>query len=159
MSWTWSKLDEEPGGSGVVSQVHEFGCGAACAAMLLADRGILVDQLVVSSRLHLPCTAQELAQRLNELSARAHQWLGGQLDLDPPLTHRLLTELGRHGSWAAQFIPQGRQDGHWVVINGMRDDMRVAVRDPIGSRYSMPIDEVAMLLRFMVVVFETGANR
>src|SRR5437870_3093304 len=107
MSWNWTRLDEDANGQGVVRQIHEYGCGAACAEMLLADRGIAVDQLLVATKLHPPCTAHELARRLNELSGPARRWLGGQLDHEPPLARALLAELGRFGTWAAQLIPEG----------------------------------------------------
>lgn len=122
--------------------------------MLLAERGIESDPLVVAAGLHLPCTARELADRLNDLSTTALTWIGGQLDLDPPLERMHIEVLGGRGSWAAQLIPHGRRDGHWVVIDGLTEDDMLIVRDPIGSSYRMPLAEFADLMRYMVAVFE-----
>lgn len=159
MTWQWIRLDERPDNERVVRQVHEYGCGAACATMLLADRGISMGQLVVAAGLHLPCTARELAERLNELSEGAHHWLGGHLDLEPPVGLEHLAALGRAGSWAALLIPEGIRDGHWVVVDRVLDDGTAAIRDPVGSTYRMPLEELGRLLRYMVVVFETGEQR
>ena len=83
--WTWQRLDERWDDVKVKRQLHELGCGAACVVMLLADRGIAADQLVVTAGLHLPSTAHELATRLNEFSGDRHRWIGGHLDVDTPL--------------------------------------------------------------------------
>jgi predicted double-glycine peptidase len=45
MAWQWVRIDERPDDERVVRQFHEYGCGAACASMLLADRGISVGEL------------------------------------------------------------------------------------------------------------------
>ncbi len=156
MIWQWVRLDETTEDDRVVRQFHEYGCGAACGAMLLADRGILTGQLAFAAGLHLPCTARELAYRLNELSEGTHNWLGGHLDLDPPLGRRHFAALGGSGSWAALLIPEGNRDGHWVVVDRIFDDETAAIRDPVGSAYRMPLAELGRLLRYMVVVFETG---
>ena len=159
MGWQWKRLDENRRDARVERQLHEFGCGAACAVMLLADRGIQVDQLVVSAELHLPCSAQELARRLNALSGPVYQWLGGQLDLDPPLERAHLDALGARSSWAAQLIPTGARHGHWVVVDTLGADGTIAVRDPAGTSYRMAEREFLALMRYMVVVFETGGAR
>ena len=59
-------------------------------------------------------------------------------------------------SWAAQLIPTGSRDGHWVVVDGLGETGLVAVRDPAGSSYHMPEQEFFELMRYMVVVFERG---
>lgn len=158
MEWQWIRIDETSDES-VTRQIHEYGCGAACAVMLLADRGISADQVTVATGLHLPCTARELASRLNELSNDAHNWLGGHLDVEPPLGRRQLASLGKSGSWAALLIPEGARDGHWVVVDRLLGDDTAAIRDPVGSTYRIPITELGRLLRYMVVVFETGERR
>lgn len=157
MGWQWIRLDETSD-DGVTKQIHEYGCGAACAVMLLADRGISANQIAVATGLHLPCTARELAHRLNELSGSAHSWLGGHLDLEPPLERHQMAALGKAGSWAALLIPEGARDGHWVVVDHLLDDETAAIRDPVGSRYRIPLTELGRLLRYMVVVFETGES-
>ena len=159
MSWEWTRTDEVHDGPRVVKQVHEYGCGAACVVMLLEDRSILTEQLHVAASLHLPSTARELADRLNELSEGKHVWLGGHLDLDPPLERDDLILIGRSGSWAALLIPEGSRDGHWVVVDEITDEGAAAIRDPSGSAYQMPVMELVGLLRYMVVVFEKGRAR
>jgi len=79
MAWSWTRLQENFQDGRVERQVHEYGCGAACIVMLLRDRGITSDQLVVCAGLHLPSTAQELAKRLNEFSGSRYTWIGGHL--------------------------------------------------------------------------------
>lgn len=159
MRQPWTRLYENPRDARVERQLHEYGCGAACAVMLLADRGISADQLIVSAGLHLPCTAQELARRLNEFSGPPYPWLGGHLDLDPPLSRIHLEALGMQRSWAAQLIPEGERDGHWVVVDGLGEIATVRVRDPAGTSYHMLEQEFFDLMRYMVVVFETGDPR
>ena len=151
---TWSRIDEQLDNLDVERQLHEYGCGAACATMLLRDRGVRVVQAEVALHLRQPATAHELAERLNELARGRHVWVGGQLDLDPPLRLPLVDALGRRGSWAAQIIPEGAHHGHWVVVDALVDASVVPVRDPGGSSYGIPWAEFAVLLRFMVVVFE-----
>ena len=153
---TWSRIDERRNDPTVERQLHEYGCGAACATMLLRDRGIVVGQAEVSRELRQPSTAHELAERLNELTVGRHVWIGGQLDLEPPLGRPVLDGLGRRGSWAAQLIPQGAVHGHGVVVGTSLEASLVQVRDPGGSSYGIPWGEFATLLRFMVVVFEGG---
>lgn len=151
----WKRLDLNLADPRVERQLHEYGCGAACAVMLLADRGIQADQLVVSAELHLPCVAEDLAHRLNTLSQPRFRWIGGQLDLDPPLRRSHLAELGLHLSWGAQLIPEGAWNGHWVVVDRL-DEGGVWVRDPVGASYRMLEHEFLVLMRNMVVVFEQG---
>ena len=157
VGWNWTKLDESFSNSKVVEQFHEYGCGAACVVMLLADRGIPVDQLLVQHKLHLPSTAAQMAQRLEELSENRHHWIGGHLDFDFPIPLEMISVLGEHGSWSAQLIPENYRDGHWVVVDGVAEDKNLLIRDPVGSSYRLPYDEFAVLLRNMVVVFERGA--
>jgi len=156
--WNWKRLHERTDDPRVERQLHEHGCGAACVVMLLADRGIAADQLVATASLHLPSTAQELARRLNELSAGRHVWIGGHLDVDPPLRTGQLRALCTFGSWAVLLVPTQLRNGHWVVIDRVRDDGSVDVRDPAGSSYGMEIEELLHLMRYMVVVLETGGS-
>jgi hypothetical protein len=156
--WNWQRHQERWDDSRVEQQLHEYGCGAACVVMLLADRGIVADQLSVMTGLHLPSTAQELAQRLNELSGSRSRWLGGHLDLDPPFELKHLIGLGENGSWAVLLVPSKLREGHWVVVDEVVDAMTVAVRDPVGSSYHLNIQEFLHLIRYMVVVVETGGS-
>lgn len=153
--WNWRRLDETDDGVNVEQQLHEYGCGAACVVMLLADRDIAADQLVVSAGLQLPSTAQDLAERLNEFSRGKHDWVGGALSIDSSLETQHLVALSKRGSWSALLVPDGQIDGHWVVVDGVNDDGTIAVRDPTGTSYRMVEDELLHLMRFMVVVVES----
>jgi hypothetical protein len=152
--WNWRRLDERLDDPRVERQLHEYGCGAACVVMLLADRGVAADQLVVTAGLHLPSTAYELASRLNEFSVGERRWIGGHLDVDPPPGREHLRALSQTGSWAALLVPANLRAGHWVVVDGPVDDATVAVRDPVGASYRMSAEELLHLMRYMVVVFE-----
>ena len=149
----WTRLDVRVDDPNVEVQLDEHWCGAACAAMLLRDRGIDVAQPMIAAGLRQPSEGGELARRLNECSHERHAWIGGQLDLDPPLRVAHVEFLAKAGSWAAQLIREGQRDGHWVVVDGLMAQT-VAVRDPEGARYQIPWREFADLVRFMVVVFE-----
>ena len=81
----WQRIDERRDDPRVEVQLHEEGCGAACVVMLLADIGVIADQLSIMARLHLPSGAEELARCLNDLSGPAYQWFGGVLNIEPPL--------------------------------------------------------------------------
>ena len=151
----WTRLDENVSDARVERQLHEYGCGAACAVMLLADRGIDSDQLMVCVGLHLPSTPQALARRLDEYCGPSHRWAGGSLDIDG-FSRGLVDALGLQGSWAAQLIPSGESDGHWVVVDGPGEADTILIRDPAGSSYRMVESEFFELMRFMVVVYEMG---
>lgn len=153
---SWTRLDLQKDSPHVEVQLGEHWCGAACAAMLLRDRGIDVAQPMIAAGLRQPSEGAELARRLNECSSDRHTWIGGQLDLEPPLRVAHADFLARVGSWAAQLIRAGERDGHWVVVDGVIEQA-VAVRDPDGSSYRIPWSEFADLVRFMVVVFEEGS--
>lgn len=109
---------------------------------------------MVTARLHLPSTAQELAGRLNEFSGDQHRWLGGHLDMDSFLRAEQLGALCQRGSWAALLVPGKLREGHWVVIDGVAEDETVGVRDPVGASYRMVAPELLHLMRYMVVVLE-----
>ena len=151
----WKRLDLNHADSRVEKQLDEYGCGAACVVMLLADRGIQVDQLEVAAELMLPSTAHALAHQLNVLSAPRFFWIGGVLDVDPPLRRVDIETVGPHLSWAAQLIPAGARDGHWVVVDEMTA-AGVKVRDPAGATYRMIEGEFLTLMRHTVMVFERG---
>lgn len=156
----WSRIHERLDDPRVERQLHDYGCGAACAVMLLADRGIAADQLVVSAGLHLPCVARELAERLDAFSASAHRWQGGHLDLDEPPDRELIEELSRFGSWATLLVPGPGPVGHWVVVDGLDEDDMIAVRDPEGSSYRVPVDEFAHHMRpYLAIVTEVEGER
>jgi len=55
--WRWQRIDERHDDDRVECQLHGYGCGTACVVMLLGDRGIAADQLIVAAGLHLPSVA------------------------------------------------------------------------------------------------------
>lgn len=156
MAWSWTRLQENIQDGRVERQVHEYGCGAACIVMLLRDRGITSDQLVVCAGLHLPSTAQELAKRLNEFSGSRYTWIGGHLDLDGRFGRPHVQALGETGSWAALLVPARLREGHWVVVDGAPTDTTISIRDPAGASYGIPEGEFYSLMRYTVAVFERG---
>lgn len=158
MKWSWKRINEQFDNPRLVKQVHEYGCGVACAVMLLRDRGIVANQEFVATGLRQPSPPGELATRLNELSLGLHYWDGGALDLEPPVLAGHLRGIGRHGSWAAQVMPEGRTNGHWIVVDGVTEEALVMVRDPAGSSYDMTVEELSRLLWYMVVVFESEVS-
>ena len=156
--WDWGRFHEREDDARVVRQIHEYGCGAACVVMLLADRGIESDQLIVAAGLRQPSAPHELAMRLNDYSGERHRWVGGCLDVEPPPQFMHVAALSETGSWAALLIPGSRRAGHWVVIDAVDVDGMVAVRDPAGTSYRMATEELLHLMCDIVAVFELGAR-
>jgi hypothetical protein len=134
MQGPWRRFNEVVDDPTVVRQLHDEGCGAARAEMLLRDRGIVVDQLFIAARMRLPCTGGGLAARLTELSGGRHRWLGGELDIEAPAAADGFAPLAARGNWAAMLIPKKQRHGHWVVVDAVLSEL-VEVRDPVGSRY------------------------
>jgi filamentous hemagglutinin len=149
----WPKLPDEHSRD-VVTQNGETSCGAACGVMLLADRGIHLDQAALSGVMRLPTPADDLAQCLTTLSGT--QWAAGSVDLPGAVPWGLIQALTlRGGSWGAllQPLPLGKI-GHWVVIDGITDHAVVLIRDPAGESYGMPLSDFAALWRYTVLVVE-----
>lgn len=151
MATRWTRIDERWNDPRVVRQHNDVGCGAACAVMLLADRGIAADLLVVAAGLSLPCTPRELVLRVQQFCP-ALPWNGGHLNLDPPLTPEHVEALAPVGSWSA-LLATGPYQGHWVVVDHAAADS-VAIRDPRGSSYRMLWDDFSRLMSFMGVVIQ-----
>lgn len=124
--------------------------------MLLADRGIAADLLVVAAGLSLPCTPRELAVRVRQFCPSTLRWLGGHLDLDPPLTREHVEALAPVGSWSA-LLAAGPYEGHWIIVDGVGDG-GVAVRDPRGSSYRMLWGDFSRLMPFMGLVLQTESQ-
>jgi hypothetical protein len=121
--------------------------------MLLADRGIAADLLVVAAGLSLPCTPRELLLRVQQFCPSTLCWNGGHLNLDPPLTREHMEALAPVGSWGA-LLAAGPYQGHWIIVDSFATD-GVAVRDPRGSSYRMMWQEFSALMSFMGVVIQT----
>ncbi len=149
----WPKLLDEHVRE-VVVQDGEVSCGAACGVMLLADRGIHVEQAALGAAVRLPTPADDLADCLTSLSSS--RWAAGSVDLPGAIPWGLIEALARRGgSWAAllQPMPLGNI-GHWVVIDGITDYAVVLIRDPAGESYGMPLSDFAALWRYTVLVAE-----
>lgn len=156
-AWSWPRevLASE---RRVVRQRDEHGCGAACAVMLLADRARVVALGEVEDHLLMPTPAEDLAARLNELSDL--RWSGGSLQHGLLVEWELLEHLTRrYGTWAALLEPGGfRSVGHWVVVDGVTVDGLVAIRDPVGQVYGMPLGAFAELWEYTVLVVEESGR-
>jgi hypothetical protein len=122
--------------------------------MLLADRGIRVDQAVVASGFTMPSLAEDVAARLRELSGAT--WKGGALAQGIPVSWELIEQLsGSFGTFAALLQPNGPVAvGHWVVVDGITSDGLVLVRDPIGAAYGVPLGDFAVVWSYTILVLE-----
>ena len=152
-TWAWPRLprlDSAP----VVEQLHEEGCGVACAAMLLADRGIVVTQWDLADSTPMPTGAMELADALAARTGTA--WAGGSLRPGARATWELIDQISRERStWAALLEPLDLGYlGHWVVVDGISDDALVLLRDPVGRAYGTPLADFARLWGYTMLVAE-----
>ncbi len=125
----WRTINEVPDSS-VVQQATPTSCGQACGQMLLADRGVMLDQARLGGDLTSP---QGLANRMNQVDSG---WVGAGVDSSS------FDALNRTGSWSAMMWERGNGYGHWVVVDGLNDRGMVMIRDPFNaSRYEMtPLD-------------------
>lgn len=150
----WARLDIRTDDPRVVRQVSPDGCGAACARMVLLDRGIDVGLAEIAAWLSEPCDAWQLVERLDDLSGGRYRWRGGALDVDPPIPRTALRWVCRGGSCIAQLRTEARGDGHWVVLDGF-DGRRLRVRDPEGAAYEIPWRALRDGLCMIVLVQQT----
>lgn len=154
-TWDWPRVphvDSAP----VVRQALEEGCGAACAVMLLLDRGLEVSQEAFADGLEMPSEPGDLVARLNELSPPGLRWQGGSLPRAVLVNWNLIAEICQsRGTWAALLEPHGhRLPGHWVVVDGITDEGLVLIRDPVGVAYGMPLRDFAVLWGYTVLVLQ-----
>ena len=138
----------------VVLQLDEEGCGAACAVMLLADRGFRVDQEYFASELMMPSQPEDISARLNQLSTL--NWKGGCLAEGVPVSWELLDFLCHsRGSWAALLQPRGPTSvGHWVVVDSITDEGLVLVRDPAAGAHGIPLGDFAAVWGYTALVLQ-----
>lgn len=148
----WARLNVRADDPRVVRQITEDGCGAACARMVLLDRGVDVGLAEIAAWLSEPCDATELAKRLDALSGGRHTWRGGALGDDVPLGPALAALTGA-GPVVVQFEVDHRAIGHWLVVDGV-EGRRVRVRDPAGLAYDMLLAQLARDATFITVVAE-----
>lgn len=152
LGWSWTQIPRRDA-STVVTQANEFGCGAACASMLLADRGFAISQEQITAGVPLPASAQDLAARMQELSGIP--WIGAFANVEVPTIRTVRGICTERGSWAALLEPFGyRQIGHWVVVDGVSREGVVWIRDPRGLAYGMPLTEFLELWRYTMMVIE-----
>lgn len=126
----------------VVQQYNPVACGAACGEMVLQDRGVSVDQTVVSSEAGgVPMDAAALAGALNTLdTSGGGTWQGGMIDISGAPRAGLVGALNQTGSWVAVMWETGASIGHTVIVDGLDEAGYVRVRDPWDStRYTMTI--------------------
>ncbi len=125
----WETINEQPGGA--VPQLTEHSCGSACADMISNGE---VSQQQVWEQAGDGAWSPTIAGKLNELSQ--HSWQGGCLDESE------FDNLNAHAPWAAELYEGGRES-HLVVVDGVDDEGRIAIRDPwgAGSTYLMERNE------------------
>lgn len=134
----WPAIDEVVD-SIVVRQQSEFSCAAACAKMLLRERGINVTQAAIAEITGVPTAPGELASALNQFDPdTSGQWKGGFLDLPGATAWEVVKILNKTGLWAAVFWEVGATMGHMVMVEGINESGDVLIRDPWeGTRYRM----------------------
>lgn len=152
----WSKVPRRTDRL-LVQQRTELGCGAAVGEMLLADRGLSVNQDTLLQGLPQPTDAPSLAKALSARSTLA--WVGGALGRATPPDFGLVQAVSSGQlSWAALLEPGGpTRVGHWVAVDGVGTEGLVLVRDPVGSAYGIPMSQFLDLWRYTVLVIERGS--
>ncbi|WP_436859261.1 cysteine peptidase family C39 domain-containing protein [Citrobacter tructae] len=125
----WNVLDEvvDPN---VVKQATPTSCGAACAEMMLKDRGIFSSQVELGTEL---TSMNSLANKLNKADSG---WVANNVSSSS------FDALNSTGSWSAMMWDSGNKVGHWVVVKGADDAGNVIINDPFkGTRYTMTVNE------------------
>lgn len=122
----WHTIDETPGGA--VAQHNDLSCVSATGEMLTGRR-----QAELIEALGSPASVDALADELGP------QWRGGQVGYDP----RAIEALNKVAPWGAELFDGVNEIGHVVVVDGIRPDGRLLIRDPWngGSTYAMDLDE------------------
>ncbi|MDG4833396.1 papain-like cysteine protease family protein [Solwaraspora sp. WMMD1047] len=120
----WRTIDEAPGGA--IAQQNDASCVSATGAML---SGRSQDELLDS--LGAPAPIDRLPEALGP------GWRGGYVGPDA------LDLLNQRAPWGAELKDPTNSIGHAVVVDGVRPDGRIAIRDPWGggSTYAMDLDE------------------
>jgi filamentous hemagglutinin len=109
--------------------------------MLLRDRGVnTVNQANLLAQLGSPAITPDLAEALNRLSGLG-QWRGAHLNAAGMGERNAVVILSNSGSWVAEFREVGVRIGHAIVVDGLRDDDTLSIRDPYdGTSYRMKLD-------------------
>ncbi|GAA3768328.1 hypothetical protein GCM10022225_63590 [Plantactinospora mayteni] len=120
----WRTIDETPGGA--IGQQNNASCVSAVGAML---SGKSQDDLI--DTLGAPAPIARLAAALGP------DWRGGYVGPDA------LHLLNQRAPWGAELKDPLNPIGHAVVVDGVRPDGRIMIRDPWGggSSYAMDVDE------------------
>ena len=126
-------------------QLHDTACGAACIVMLVADRGIVLDQRPIADRILPSAQLPEALRRFGGLQAdefvrllakaTRRKWKGGNLEIAPDEVEDATRGISTGGSWAALIGP--RKKGHWVVVDRVDAQDMIHLRDPSGHRRSL----------------------
>lgn len=125
----WNVLDEviDPN---VVKQATSTSCGAACAEMMLKDRGIFTSQIELGTEL---TSMNSLANKLNKAD---NGWVGNPVDVSS------FEALNSTDSWSAMMWDSGNKVGHWVVVKGVDNTGKVMINDPFkGTSYTMTVKD------------------
>ncbi|MEE6260115.1 cysteine peptidase family C39 domain-containing protein [Plantactinospora sonchi] len=120
----WRTIDETPGGA--IAQQNDASCVSATGAIL---SGKSQDDLI--DTLGAPAPIDRLP------SALGPDWRGGYVGPDA------LNLLNPRAPWDAELKDPLNSIGHAVVVDGVRPDGRIMIRDPWGggSSYAMDLDE------------------
>ncbi|MGX7674407.1 hypothetical protein [Plantactinospora sp. DSM 117369] len=120
----WRTIDEMPGGA--IAQQNNASCVSAVGAML---SGKSQDDLI--DTLGAPAPIARLPNALGP------DWRGGYVGPD------VLHLLNQRAPWGAELKDPLNSIGHAVVVDGVRADGRIMIRDPWGggSSYAMDLDE------------------
>lgn len=139
----WPRQNERPDAS-VVCQFERYACAPACAQMLLAEQGILLDQRVIAAACGQPSWPELVARIMGEIAPATGNWEGGLVGIEGVSEIQMVRLLCRTGSWAAVLWEAGSRIGHMVVVDGCDEDgHRVHIRDPWppGTRYAMSSED------------------
>jgi ABC-type bacteriocin/lantibiotic exporter with double-glycine peptidase domain len=114
----------------VIAQIGETHCCAACAAMVLQDRGIFISQHTIADALGVPTLPSVLPRFLNKHD-RKHLWKYGYVAAGFDALHRKTP-------WIALFKDHTNPLLHAVVVDGMEGRF-LRIRDPSepGTTYLM----------------------
>ncbi|MDJ1176839.1 papain-like cysteine protease family protein [Roseofilum capinflatum] len=153
----WPAIDEVVDAR-VVRQESEFSCAAACAQMLLRERGIDVTQAIIEQVTGVPIAPGMLASALNQFDPDpSGQWKGGFLDLPGATEWQVVEILNNTGLWAAVFWEIGARIGHMVIVEGLARSGYILILDPWeGTRYRMKKEDFLQYWNLTGVYWSLG---
>jgi hypothetical protein len=137
----WPRQDERPDDS-VICQFEIYACTAACAQMLLAEQGVLVDQQVIAEACGQPSWPGLVARIMREIAPASANWDGGSVGIAGVSETQMVRLLCRTGSWGAVLWEPGARIGHMVIVDHFEAQTQcLSIRDPWppGTRYTMSL--------------------